>query len=128
MEASVIAGVLTSVIGGVFLYLVAKVNTKAGNEAATVESALKLQKRYEEMYDDLELDVSKMKTEFNSKIEKLHAEMKEMKKQFDEKETYYKSELEKKDDRIDELEGIIIEKDNIIEIMKGERANGNNHE
>lgn len=120
MESSVIAGILTSIIGGVFLYLVAKVNTKAGNEAATVESALKLQKRYEEMYDDLELDVSKMKTEFNSKIEKLHEEMKEMKKQFDEKETYYKSELEKKDDRIDELEGIIIVKDGIIATLKGE--------
>lgn len=120
MESSVIAGILTSIIGGVFLYLVAKVNTKAGNEAATVESALKLQKRYEEMYDDLELDVSKMKTEFNSKIEKLHEEMKEMKKQFDEKETYYKSELEKKDDRIEELEVENSELKDRILYLKGE--------
>lgn len=120
MESSVIAGILTSIIGGVFLYLVAKVNTKAGNEAATVESALKLQKRYEEMYDDLELDVSKMKQEFNSKLEEVHEEMRKMKKHFEEKETYYKSELEKKDDRIEELEVENSELKDRILYLKGE--------
>lgn len=120
MLANVIAGAVSALITGVFLYLVAKVNTKAGKEAGTVESALKLQKRYEELYDDLEIDMSKMKEEFNSKIDKLQEEMKDMKKQFDEKETYYKSELEKKDDRIEELEVENSELKDRILYLKGE--------
>lgn len=98
------AQILITVITVVGLYIVAKVNTKSGKEASSVESALKLQKRYEEMNDKLEKEMGILKTEFDSKIYKVQKEMEKMKRTFEEKENYYKSEIEKRDDRIDELE------------------------
>lgn len=104
MEASVITGLISSLVTATGLYLIAKVNTKAGNESATVASALSLQKRYEEMNTNLEKQMREMKSDFNEKINVLETQMEEMKQKFEEKENYYKSELEKKDDRIEELE------------------------
>lgn len=98
------AQILISIITVVGLYIVAKVNTKSGKEASSVESALKLQKRYEEMYDKLETDMDTMKIKFEKKIADVQKEMEKMKRTFEEKENYYKSEIEKRDDRIDELE------------------------
>lgn len=98
------AQVLVSIITVIGLYIVAKVNTKSGREASSVESALKLQKRYEEMYDKLEADMDTMKIKFEKKIADVQKEMEKMKRTFEEKENYYKSEIEKRDDRIDDLE------------------------
>lgn len=108
MASEVFIAVVTALITAGGLALVAKINTKSGNAASTVESALKLQTRYEEINTNLTRDMNIMKDDFNQKIKLLtkefQQEMKDIKQQFEEKENYYKSELEKKDDRIDELE------------------------
>lgn len=105
----IFAQILVSIITVIGLYIVAKVNTKSGREASSVESALKLQKRYEEMYDKLEADMDTMKVKFEKNIQDVQKEMKEMKATFEEKENYYKSEIEKRDDRNEELENKVVE-------------------
>lgn len=121
MEGNVIAGIVSSIVTAVSLYLIAKVNTKAGNESATVASALSLQKRYEDMNTNLEKQMREMKTDFNKKINVLETQMEEMSRKFVEKENYYKSELEKKDDRIEELEieNTGLKSENMV--LKGEK-------
>lgn len=115
MESGVIAGIVTSFISVIGLYLVAKVNTNGSNKSSTVESALALQKRYAEMNEGLVLDVEKLRIDMNGLTEKI----KDLETKLEENEMYYKIELEKKDEIIEELEIVIVEKDMIIDELKG---------
>lgn len=115
MESGVIAGIVTSFISVIGLYLVAKVNTNGSNKSSTVESALALQKRYAEMNEGLVLDVEKLRIDMID----LNDKIKDMEKKFQEKETYYVIELEKKDEIIENLEIVIVEKDMVIDELKG---------
>jgi TolA-binding protein len=111
MDSSAMAAVLGSIVTAFGLYMIAKLNTRGG----TVQSALDLQKRYEEINKENAKEMKEMRMELNELKEKIN----DMQKQFDEKESFYKYELEKKDDRIDELEDIIVDKDTIIKELKG---------
>lgn len=111
MLLNALVSIGTALIGGVFLVWVAKTNTKG----STVQSALDLQKRYEEINKENALEMKEMRI----KMDSLEKQVRDMQRQFEEKENYYKSELEKKDDKIDELEIIIVDKDLLIQELKG---------
>jgi len=118
MNGEVLASIIGAILGAGGLAWSTKIKTKAGDAASSVESALKLQKRYEDINTNITAEMKTMKEEFNEKINNLtkefQDEMKDIKQQFEQKENYYKSEIETRDDRIDELEGIIVSKNNII--------------
>lgn len=119
MSGETLVGVFIALISASGLFAVAKVNTSGSNQSSTVKSALELQARYEEINTTLTQDIKDLNTSFNLKIKSLEAEIDDMKKQFQEKETYYVIELEKKDEIIEELEIVIVEKDMIIDELKG---------
>lgn len=119
MSGETMAGVFIAIISTFGLYIVAKVNMSGSNQSSTVKSALELQKRYEEMNTNLTKEITTVKNDFNDKIKELETQMDNMKKQFEEKENYYKNELEKKDEIIEELEIVIVQKDTLIEVLKG---------
>lgn len=120
MNGETFIGVFIALISASGLFAVAKVNTSGINQSSTVKSALELQARYEEINTNLTQDIKNLNIDFNVKIKSLENQIEDMKKQFEEKETYYKIELERKDELIEELEIVIVEKDMIIEELKGE--------
>lgn len=108
MDGTVIASIIGAILGAGGLAWSTKIKTKAGDAASSVESALKLQQRYEDINKTLTEDMKTLKDETDEKIRNLTAEfqreIKEIKQGFEHKENYYQSEIEKRDDRIDELE------------------------
>ena len=82
--------------------------------------------RYEKQMKEMEKDFNRRMEEaerrFNLRFDELKREMEQEKEK---ERNYYLKEIEVRDDRIEELEAVVVTKENIISLLKGEKGNGN---
>ena len=82
--------------------------------------------RYEKQMVQMEKDfnrrVEDIEKRFNQRFDALREEMEQEKEK---ERLYYLQEIEVRDDRIEELEAVVVTKENIISLLKGEKGNGN---